>query len=358
MKRRLGGLLLLLAGAAHAAGAGAQARPFEQRFGDWTVACDNVRTCSAQGYRAMDESGPQAGLWLSRQAGPQGTWTAQLHLSGSDSPELPDGTLAEVRVGTRRFSRVPLDTDMPAATLQALVKAMLEAPQMQVTAAGSTATVSLQGLKAALLKMDDVQGRVGTVTAWVARGKAAPSQVPAAPAMPLIEAAPPPVQLPEQEARPLLARLRALPSVRSECALLEEAVDEADRLPDATLFRIASGSYLLLMDCGRAAYQISSRLWRVTLRPQLAARPEVLPDVAEPALDLMNADFSEGRLNTWHKGRGVGDCGSSRQWVWTATGFALRTADESPDCNGLFGGGPGLGLWQAEVRTTAAPAKR
>ncbi len=358
MTRWRGALLLALAGMAHAASAVAPAKPLQQRFGDWTVACDNVRTCAAQGYQVADESGPQAGLWLSRQAGPQGTWTAQLHLGGADSPELPEGTLAEVRIGKRRFNRLPIDTDLPASTLLALVNAMLEAPQMQVTAAGSTATVSLQGLKASLLKMDDVQGRVGTVTAWVARGQAAASQVPAAPAVPVIVAAPPPVQLSAEEARPLLARLRVLPSVKGDCDLLEEAVDDADRSPDAQLFRVAPGSYLLLMDCGRAAYQISSRLWRVTTRPALAARPEVLPDVGEPAQDLMNVDFSEGRLSTWHKGRGVGDCGSSRQWVWTAAGFALRTADESPDCNGMPGGGPGLGLWQAEVRATAAPAKR
>lgn len=358
MKPGLGALLLLLAGTAHAAGAVAPAKPLQQRFGDWTVACDNVRACSAQGYRVADESGPQAGLWLSRQAGPQGTWTAQLHLSGTDSPELPDGTLAEVRIGTRRFTRLPLDTDLPAATLPALLSAMLEAPQMQVAAAGHRATVSLQGLKAALLKMDDVQGRVGTASAWVARGAAAASQVPAAPAMPVIVAAPAPVQVPADEAQPLLASLGALPSVKADCTLLEEAVDAGEQLPDGTLFRITSGSYLLLMDCDRAAYQISSRLWRVTLRPQLAARPEVLPDIGEPAQYLMNVDFSDGRLNTWHKGRGVGDCGSSRQWVWTATGFALRTAEESPDCNGMFGGGPGLGLWQAEVRTTPTPAKR
>ena len=352
MKQGLPALALLLAGPACLA---AGAKPFMTSFGDWTVACDNVRACSAQGYKVAAEDGAQAGLWLSRSAGPDGALSAQLHLSGMDSPELPDGTLAELRIGQRRFSRLPLDADLPPATVQAIVNAMVEAPQMQVKAAGSQATVSLQGLKAALLKMDDVQGRVGTLTAWVARGKAAASQVPAAPPTPVIVAAPPPVQLPPEEARPLLARLRALPAVKGDCALLEEAARASVSPPEGSLFRLGPQSYLMLMECDRAAYQVSSRLWRVTLRPQPTARPEPLPDMGEPALDLMNADFSEGRLSTWHKGRGVGDCGSSRQWVWTATGFALRMASESPDCNGIFGGGPGLGLWQADVE--ARPAR-
>ncbi|HLO93290.1 MAG TPA: DUF1176 domain-containing protein, partial [Burkholderiaceae bacterium] len=143
MRRGLASLLLALAGAAQAAGTTAVAspgkpfKPFVQRFGDWTVACDNIRACSAQGYKVEDENGAQAGLWLSRSAGPEGVLSAQLHLSGPDSPELPEGTLAELHIGQRRFSRLPLDAELPPATIRALVNALIEAAQMQVKAAGS-----------------------------------------------------------------------------------------------------------------------------------------------------------------------------------------------------------------------------
>lgn len=334
----------------------APGKPFSQSFGDWHVACDNLRRCAAQGYRVEDEAGRSAGLWLSREAGPDGALHARLHLSAEDGPDQPDGTLAEVRVGSRRFKKLPLDADLPPATLLALVASLLEVPQMEVSAAGGRAVVSLRGLKAALLKIDDVQGRVGGVTAWVARGKAAAAQVPAAPPAPVIVAAAPPVQLSEQDAAPLMKRLVRHPLVQEQCGLLTEALQsapspEAAELPlDGQLFRIAPSEYLLLKECGRAAYQVSSQLWRVKERPTLQVTAEVLPDVETDETVLMNADFSEGRLSSWQKLRGLGDCGLSRGWVWTARGFALRIADVAPDCNGIFGGGPGLTLWEAQVQ--------
>lgn len=303
-----------------------------------------------------DETGRSAGLWLSREAGPEGALQAQLHLSAEDGPDQPDGTLAEVRVGNRRFAKLPLDAALPPATLRALVGALIEAQQMEVSAAGGRATVSLQGLKAALLKIDDVQGRVGTVTAWVARGKAPAAQVPAAPPTPVIVPTAPPVLISEQDAAPLMKRLMRHPLVQEQCSLLAEAMEsapspEAAEPPlDGQLFRIGPSEYLLLKECGRAAYQVSSQLWRVKARPTLQVAREVLPDVEAEETVLMNADFTAGRLSSWHKLRGLGDCGLSRAWVWTASGFALHVADVSPDCNGIFGGGPGLTLWEAQVR--------
>lgn len=334
-------------------------QPFSQSFGDWRLACDNVRRCSAQGYRVKDEGGRSAGLWLSREAGPDGALHARLHLSAEDGPDQPDGTLAEVRVGTRHFSKLPLDADLPPATLRSLVSALLEAPQMEVSAGSGRAVVSLLGLKAALLKIDDMQGRVGNVTAWVARGKAVAAQVPLAPPTPIIVPAAPPALLSEQAAAPLMKRLVQHPRVQEQCGLIMEAIEsapspEAAELPlDGQLYRIGPSEYLLLKECGRAAYQVSSQLWRVKEGLEgltLQVAPERLPDVDTEETELMNTDFTAGRLSSWQKLRGLGDCGLSRAWVWTASGFALRVADVAPDCNGIFGGGPGLSLWEAQVR--------
>ena len=356
MKRGLAAVALLLAGPACMA---AGAKPFMASFGDWTIACDNIRSCSAQGYKVADENSAQAGLWLSRSAGPEGALSAQLHLGGADSPELPDGTLAELRVGHRRFSRLPLDTALPPATVQALVKALIEAPQMQVKAAGSQATVSLQGLKAALLKMDDIQGRVGTVTAWVAKGQATAARVPLAPPLPVLVPAAIPTRLQADADLVLTRQLVRHPVVIQDCYLLQEDHRAADWLPETAVHQIRSKEYLVLMECARAAYQTGYRLWRVKQGGQaLDVAPEVLPDLQEPALDLMNAEFSAGKLSTWHKGRGMGDCGGNREWVWTASGFALRLVNEAPDCNGIYGGGPGLTLWQAEVQPVPKAASR
>ncbi|WP_175724569.1 DUF1176 domain-containing protein, partial [Burkholderia ambifaria] len=51
-------------------------------------------------------------------------------------------------------------------------------------AAARTPRVSLSGLNAALLLIDDTQGRIGTVTALLRKGTRPASSVPAAPALP------------------------------------------------------------------------------------------------------------------------------------------------------------------------------
>lgn len=365
MSRCLAVLLGLLT--THASQGATPPAPLQQRYGDWTVACDNVRACSAQGYRVLgpdedegqSDSQVQAGLWLARDAGPQGAAHLQLHLGSRDGQEVPEGSRVDVRIGGRDFRRLPLDADLPPAIAQALVRAMVEAPRMRLSGRDSEATVSLQGLKAALLKMDDTQGRVGTVTAWVAKGQATAARVPLAPPLPVLVPAAMPTRLPADAELVLSRQLVRHPAVIQDCYLLQEDPPEADRLPETAIHQIRPKEYLVLMECARAAYQTSYRLWRVKQGGKaIDVAPEVLPDLQEPALDLMNAEFNAGKLSTWHKGRGLGDCGGNREWVWTASGFALRLANEAPDCNGIYGGGPGLTLWQAEVQPVPKPASR
>ncbi len=345
-------LAVLLALAVHfSAGAARPQVPLQQPYGDWTVACDNVRACAAQGYRVQEAGGAQAGLWLSRDAGPQGAVHVQLHLSGPDGQDLPDGSRIKASVDGREFRQLPLDADLPPAVVRPLLAALIEGESLTLSGPGSEATVSLQGLKAALLKMDDVQGRVGTVTAWVAKGKGAASHVPSAIPAPVLVPTTPPSIVDADAALPLVRQLVRHPAVIQDCYLLQEDAGEADRLPATSLYQVRSQEYLVLMECERAPYQTGHRLWRMKQRQgALEIAPEVLPDVRGPALDLMNADLQAGELSTWHKGRGLGDCGGGRRWVWTTTGFALRLAHEAPDCNGMFEGGPGLVLWQAEVK--------
>ena len=353
MSRRLLALLALLLVAHASLGAARPPVPVQQKYGDWTVACDNLRNCSAQGYRVQDAGGAQAGLWLSRDAGPQGAVHVQLHLSSPDGQELPDGSRVQVHIDGREFKRLPLDGDLPSAAVRPLLAAMIEADELTLTGSASEATVSLQGLKAALLKMDDVQGRVGTVSAWVAKGKGGASQVPAAIPAPVLTPAAAPSIVDADAALPWVRQLVRHPAVIQDCYLLQEDSGAASSLPNTSLYQVRPQEFLVLMECARAAYQTSYRLWRMKQRPGgLDIAPEVLPDVGEPALDLMNADFHAGELSTWHKGRGLGDCGGGRRWTWTATGFALRHAHEAPDCNGIFEGGMGLVLWQAEVKAT------
>lgn len=358
MSRGLAALLLALA-AGGSQGAGLPPAPVLQRFGDWTVACDNLRRCTAEGNRVQDGNGAQAGLRLSREAGPQGAPLAQLHLSGPEGQDLPAGSRLRIQIDGRNYRSLPVDNVLPPARLLPLLKVLLEADSLQLSAEGSEAMVSLEGIKAALLKMDDVQGRVGTVTAWVAKGPLSAGKVPPAPPLPVLVAAPPPLPLTSEAAKPLLLRLLREPAVIEDCYLLQEESGHADSPPEATLYAVGPDEHLLFMTCAFAPYQTGYRLWRVKQRQGAwVIAPEALPNMGQPALDLMNADLSGGELSTWAKLRGQGDCGSSRHWIWTGSGFALRSAVDAPDCNGEFGGGLGLELWRTELRTApGAPVR-
>jgi hypothetical protein len=50
---------------------------------------------------------------------------------------------------------------------------------------------------------------------------------------------------------------------------------------------------------------------------------------------LFNSDFDPktGGLGAFYKGRGVGDCGSAGQWVWSGTSFKLLEFIAWPDCD-------------------------
>lgn len=49
---------------------------------------------------------------------------------------------------------------------------------------------------------------------------------------------------------------------------------------------------------------------------------------------LFNSEFEPktGRLVSFYKGRGVGDCGSTGQWVWSGYSFRLMEFRAWPDC--------------------------
>ena len=49
---------------------------------------------------------------------------------------------------------------------------------------------------------------------------------------------------------------------------------------------------------------------------------------------LFNSDFDpkSGSLNSFYKGRGIGDCGSAGQWVWSGYSFRLVEFSAWPDC--------------------------
>jgi hypothetical protein len=299
-------------------------------FQDWEVACDNTRRCEAVGFQADDGEALPVALALARAAGPSGKVTAKL-IAGSGEPEKIGPLIFHAgRLTLRWLTNEAELTPDQTARLVAALPGMLEADVADVTDGKATWHLSLAGMKAALLKMDDLQGRVGTVTALVKPGpKPASGVLPALPAPVLNRQATPPAR--EEDAALLPAILAKLPKGGCEFPrdLGGEPIDDVRRLSATQL--------LVLVECSRSAYQSEYVAWVVADKTPYAARSAPLAGGGEVSA-IMNASFDNSELSSYAKGRGIYDCGEQRSWVWTADGFQLAMAASSQSCRGMPGG--------------------
>jgi len=299
-------------------------------FQDWEVACDNTRRCEAVGYQSEEETLAVL-LWLGRDAGPGAPVSARISVQSEDDGAA--GPLT-VQVGTTTLRGLRVDDLLKPEQIAKLLPLLRNAETATVSDAKHTWTLSLAGSKAALLKMDDVQGRVGTASAL-----ALPGARPAAAVLPPL---PPPrvQQLPTFANRKGDEKLLPLIVKTLEHGGCEDAFETGYGEPNNEIHRLSATQVLLVLECARGAYQSSYQVWTANDKPPYAARPVKLPDVDGGEGYVMNPSFQNGQLLSFGKGRGISDCNTHAKWAWTASGFALIEAASGRLCRGFPGGYP------------------
>lgn len=321
-------------------------------FKDWAMACDNRRHCEAIAYQSEESGSAPVTMWLSRDAGPH----ARVHIQFDVDEINEDAQSLTLHLGPRQqLKGISPRKDLSPADTAKLLAYVLEGEEIVVTEGGSGNSsrkrwqLSLAGSKAALLKMDDLQGRVGTPGALVRRGTQLPSKA-------------------ESSVLPALAAPRvkaaALPkTAAADQALLQPILDAVmprecwedlpdDRGPDQSITRVSATEVLVMRECGRGAYQGGSGIWLAKSKPPYAPKRLRLPLPGGESDDYVmsaNLEAGTGRLSSFAKGRGISDCGSSFDWVWNGSSFDLLQAWVSPMCRGFAGGGFGLQVWTAEL---------
>ncbi|KQQ44485.1 hypothetical protein ASF61_21645 [Duganella sp. Leaf126] len=298
-------------------------------FKDWEVACDNTRRCEAVGYQKEEAAEPVL-LALTRAAGAMAPVEAVFSPYTDDDIKL--GALT-VRVGRTTMRGLHADVALTPEQVGKLLPLLLNAESAKVSDGKRVWVLSLAGVKAALLKLDDLQGRVGTPTALAMRGNkpadAALAPLPA-PQVQLLPA----VATRAGDARLLPAIVQGLP--HGGC---ESASDIADSERQNELHRLSSGQVLLVLECNRGAYQSSFELWTANDKAPYAAKRVRLPDAGgQQEAYVMNPAFDHGTLSSFSKGRGIADCNASASWGWTAAGFQLIEASSGQLCRGMPGG--------------------
>ncbi|MCB8881945.1 DUF1176 domain-containing protein [Acidisoma cellulosilytica] len=315
--------------------------PFYAAYKSWLIGCDNTGRCTARAF-ALD-GGPATDITLTRAAGPDGAVTAAIR--GQDAFDALGLTLDSrpitLGAGWQRVS----DDDGTSLTATGLgpVRALVnQIRNGAVLGLGKTMTIPLDGIAAALLRMDAAQGRVGTVTALLDPGDKPASAAP--PALPEPVVAPHPVTAtlaPGEDAK-LIALAQTASAARvakEECdAQPGEMTPEADALSDKTA--------LVLLPCLMGAYQGSS-LGVLVDRTQGTVSKLVLPmsfqgnpapDDPTDMLTEPNFDAKTGTLSSFAKGRGLGDCGLTASWIWDGQAFQLAALNYQDACGGVEAG--------------------
>lgn len=344
----LGVGLLTMPGLALAAG------PEPKGFRDWMAGCSNTWSCTALSVPS-DTAETTAYLRLERPAGRDGAVSLVLRLRGEwrkppAAVELKLDGMAFPANGKAMPVTAENDLDsvifQPAETT-ALIEAARKATKLSISAPGLSAEVSLSGAVAALLWIDEQQGRLGTTSALIRKGNG--TNIPPAPATPVILAKPASGSLSEKDVKALAAALRK-----------QIAQRDPDRCEDGemttkldTAWPLDARRSLVSLTCSLGAYNASNAFWIVENGAVATAKPVSFErnDESEKNV-LVNGAFDPktGRIDYFAKGRGIGDCGGAGNYAWTGTGFALTGLSMMGECRGI-GSDDWITLFRGEVKT-------
>lgn len=340
---------------AQAAVAGPSARPEIREFRDWRAVCDNGNACVAW-------TGSNEGGWLriGMEAGPE----ARPTVVASEGFDGADGPAAGLLIDGREFplraeARDAANADASEARARAMLSAIAAGRSISLRHADRTIELPPAGASAALLWIDERQGRLGTTTALLRRGDRPARSVPAAPALPVVRPAPPVAQTGFGAANPMEdeppADLR-LPAAIEALAEVKACREESSEYLDKALLaaRLDATTVLWGVPCGSGAYNATYILY--VARPDgTDVRPAVLPHWEPPKaggeaeLWLVNPHYDPAAqtLTVFPRGRGLGDCGTIQTWTWTGPGgFVLKEERFMGDCQGMS-----PDLWPTTWRT-------
>jgi hypothetical protein len=330
--------------------ASVQAAPLQKTFTDWQITCNNLNHCVARNIPG--DNGLV--MTISRHAGVNDRPLLRIDYGNRYTGELKGEALADNLLLDQQRLRPDfkhwtiemhhLTTSHPIAIDEFLAQIM-NADNIQFTARPQ-AMISLHGLKAALLLMDDIQGRVGTLSAWIKRGNRKVWEVPPEPALPLLRRFDrSPAPLTREETSGLIDfgtwRVNA-----DECSL-----DPMRR--EVRVAPLTDSRALLLVSCEMGAYNVIDLAFEVTRSQPWVARgltltlPFVPPQRTEKNMEIINAEYdaATGQLYTFAKGRGLGDCGNASRWQFIGQEFVLAEYAEESTCDAWHGSDDWPTLW-------------
>nr|WP_314437911.1 DUF1176 domain-containing protein [uncultured Brevundimonas sp.] len=311
-----------------------------KQFRDWSATCGNDGTCWAFGFTSGNNGGwvrialtpgpdarPQVvfGYWPDGDA--KGPARIGLTIDGRDfAADLNDASEDDAPIGQITGDARPV------------IDALAQGKVMTIRGV-STQDISLHGAAAALLWIDEKQGRLDTPTALMRRGGKPASAVPVAPTLPTVAPAPSVDQSGfGDQNQTVPAALRSRTEVGT--CLKESAMPAVSDMVMSA--RLDARTELWAVPCGSGAYNVTHH-WYVTGPGGRDARPAILLGASGPADNTspdnwtVNGEYDPGSrtLSAFAKGRGIGDCGTLQTWTWTGQRFVLTHESTMGECAGV-----------------------
>ncbi len=315
---------------------------------DWELACDNTLTCRAAGYSA--EEGAGGSVLLTRAGGPNAATLGRVVLADTGDDASNQVEALSLWIDERALGEVTQaensEWTLSDQQTQALIGAIKGSGKVEFRGGAEPFDLSSNGAFATLLKMDEAQGRLSTPGALVRKGNKPESSVPAAVAMPVIQA----VSVAKAAARPLtdselaLLKPKLIASLTDDdsCDNLAPSDDQPEEGAEPPTLTPVDGTHALIAAlCWRGAYNEGYGYWLTDAA--LQGQPQLVTD--------SGSDYSAGVISEAQKGRGIGDCWSTAAWVWDGKDFVQSSDATTGMCRAIRAGGAWqLPTWVAEVK--------
>lgn len=315
---------------------------------DWSMVCDNTGTCRVDAYEADEGTG--GSLLLTRKAGPDAPLAAMIRLGEMDDDVKPSKGPMRLEIdgkdtGMLKENKQDETWELNDAQTAAVINAVKGRGNVVFASDNRRFALSAAGASAVLLKMDDVQGRIGTPGALMKKGNKPESAVPAPIAAPVINAAAvsdaKPTTLTGAALATLLPRLEATKLDGDSC---DGLTDDTLRNEPVTVTPLSNDKALISATCWRAAYNEGEGYW--VIDEALKGKPTLIT--------LIGNDYHNGVITSVQRGRGIGDCMGGANWTWNGETFIQSEDYTTGECRLIRAGG----TWEMPTLVTQViPAK-
>jgi hypothetical protein len=314
-------------------------------YNDWITGCDNVRNCSAIVLQATDTNGVDRTDHLeilieqplAHHRDPLVT------IKVSSRPDQPDRVF--LSIDGKPVKLPPLlngRLTFSGVDARGLLKTMRAGAWMELRDGGDLdiARASLRGLTAALLRIDEQQGKVGTPRALARPGRHVPYDDLPGYSVSLSRPAP--------SDRPPMA-----PDAKAMAALRGNDQCDAERSAQPRIIRLDSDNSMVIMpwQCGNGAYNLYSNIMIVNgfgeTRPALFDYDNGITGDG-PSNVLVNVSWDDEKrvLEGFVRHRGIGDCGRVDRYIWGGEKFMLSEQFVMPECRMAF---DRIRTWKVDV---------